>query len=330
MNQSRIALVIIGRNEARNLEISLPGIAGHFAKTVFVDSGSTDDSLAIVKTHGADVVELDTSIPFTAARARNAGLQKVLTEAPEIELIQFIDGDCELIPEYIDAAVAWLDNHPEYGMVCGRRVERYPENSMFNQLCDLEWDTPVGDTRYCGGDVMVRSSAIAAIEGYNETLIAGEDPELCVRLRQAGWKLRRIAADMTHHDANITKLSQWWKRHERAGYAFAEGSTLHGAPPENHWVKETRSNWIYGGLVSFSLLASLLIHPAWLLMLLVYPAQIARLTLRSPAHISSKSLKLRLFYAVDCLAAKIPQCVGQCRYFFNRLSKRQQGLIEYK
>lgn len=326
---SHIALVIIGRNEAKHLSISLPAIAKHFELLIYVDSGSTDDSCALAEQHGATVINLDTSVPFTAARARNAGLERVLADEREFAFIQFIDGDCELLPDYVTQAVAFLEQHPDYGMACGRRIERFPEASIFNRLCHIEWNTPVGDTDYCGGDVLVRREAIAAVGGYDATLIAGEDPELCVRLRQAGWKLRRIDADMTKHDANITRVSQWWKRHQRAGHAFAEGSAKHGKSPQKHWVKETRSNWIYGGIAITAIIASLF-DARLLVLLLIFPLQIARLTVKAPAQLANESITIRLAYATDCFAAKIPQMVGQLQYWRNRLSNRRAAIIEYK
>ena len=185
-SRKRTALVIIGRNEAKNLARSLPAMQGRCSKIIYVDSGSTDGSQVLARKHHADIIELDQDQPFTAARARNAGLQAVLASGTPFQYIQFIDGDCELIPDYLDQALEFLEKNPDYGMACGRRVERHPEHSLFNALCDIEWNTPVGDTDYCGGDITVRVVAMREIEGYNAELIAGEDPELCVRLRQAG------------------------------------------------------------------------------------------------------------------------------------------------
>ncbi len=329
MSAYQTALVVIGRNEAKTLRLTLPVAREQFDHLIYVDSGSTDDSQAIAREAGATVIELDTDQPFTAARARNAGLMALPTDAG-IRYVQFIDGDCELIDGYLDRAVAFLEAHPDYAMVCGRRKERYPERSIFNRLCHLEWNTPVGDADYCGGDVTVRFDVMREIGGYNPDLIAGEDPEVCVRLRQAGWKLYRIDADMTWHDANITRVSQWWKRQQRAGHAFAEGAWLHGKSPQRHWVREARSNWFWGGLFFAILAGALLVSPWLLLLLLVYPAQALRLALRAPTPINQEPFSVRLSYGLDCFLAKIPEFLGQLRFVAGRLTKRRQSLIEYK
>ncbi len=327
--KARIALVIIGRNEAHHLARSLPGLADRFDKLVYVDSGSTDGSQDLARRHGAEVVELDMDLPFTAARARNAGFAAVLADRRRFRYVQFMDGDCELVPGYIERAVGFLEEHPEYGMVCGRRVERNPGASIFNTLCDIEWDTPVGDADYCGGDVTVRVLALQEIEGYDDSLIAGEDPEVCVRLRQAGWKIYRLDHDMTLHDANMHRLGQWWRRNERAGYAFAEGAHLHGARPHRHWVRESKSNWAWGLYALFFAVAGLFQPAAWLA-LLVFPLQGLRLAFKDIWNTRNRPFRHKLLYGLNCYFAKIPQFVGQTRYLLNRLMHRRQTIIEYK
>lgn len=326
----KIALVMIGRNEAKNLAISLPSMVALFNKIIYVDSGSTDGSQALAGKFGVDVIDLDISQPFTAARARNAGLEAILESEVDFKYIQFIDGDCELIPAYLEQALEFLELNSDYAMTCGRRVERYPEVSVYNELCDIEWNTPVGETNYCGGDITIRVDAIRKIGGYRAGLIAGEDPELCVRIRQEGWKIYRIDADMTRHDANITRISQWWKRAERAGYAFAEGASIHGDTPQRHWVDEARKNWLWGSIFIGILVIGLLIHPVGLALMSIFPLQALRISLKFIPNLQNKSFSIKLLYGLDCAFGRIPQFFGQLRFLFNKLFNRTQKIIEYK
>jgi hypothetical protein len=101
----------------------------------------------------------------------------------------------------------------------------------------------------------MRVAALQQIGGYNGSLIAGEEPEMCLRLRGKGWIIRGIAAEMTLHDAAMFRFSQWWKRNVRAGHAFAEVSSMHARNPEKFWSKNARSNWIWGCVVPIILLA---------------------------------------------------------------------------
>lgn len=316
--QSDIAAIAIGRNEGDRLVRCLASLVSVAGRVVYVDSGSTDGSLNAAREAGAEVVMLDTSVPFTAARARNAGLDHLAKNARPA-FVQFVDGDCELDPDWLPKARRFLDSHPSVAVACGRRRERFPDATIWNQLIDYEWDTPVGEARACGGDALMRWQPLQDLGGYNPRLIAGEEPELCVRLRAAGWKIWRLDAEMTLHDAAMTRFSQWWKRAARAGHAWAEGAALHGTPPERHAVAPTRRALIWGLVLP---LVALLPAPWWpwsLLILTAYPLQILRL-----------SRKMGFLRACFLTLGRFPEAQGVLTYVFNRFRGRRSGLIEYK
>ena len=325
----RAGVVAIGRNEGERFRRCLDSLAGRADAVVYVDSGSTDGSVELARERGATVVALDASRPFTAARARNAGYDKLKELAPDLEFVQFVDGDCQFADGWLELAAATLRDRPEVAVVCGRRREIQPEASVYNRLCDLEWDTPVGEARACGGDAMMRGAVFESAGKFDPALIAGEEPELCVRIRGLGFKILRLDAEMTRHDAAMTRFGQWWKRNVRAGHAFAEGAHLHGAPPERHWVREVRSNWFWGLVVPF-----LAVAPAWptyglsLGLLLGYPVLAYRIynhrrRLGTPAADARR-------YAGFCALGKFPQCLGQWKFVAGRLLGRKERLIEYK
>ena len=321
--QPAIGIVVIGRNEGERLRVCLQSVLGAGRMVVYVDSGSTDGSVPLARSMGAVVVALDMGTPFTAARARNAGFQELLGRHPAVELIQFIDGDCEVVARWLDAASDFLraPEHASYAVVCGRRRERFPEHSVFNRLCDVEWNTPIGDAKACGGDAMARAAALVAAGGYRDDLIAGEEPELCVRLRAAGWKIFRLDHEMTLHDAAMLHWRQWWRRSVRGGYAFAEGSWLHGQVPERHWVMETRRALVWGMVLPITIvLAAWWIDVRALWLLLLYPAQVLRLARRG---VSTE----RAFFLV---AGKFAEAAGVLQFAWNRLMHRRQQIIEYK
>ena len=326
----QIGLVAIGRNEGHRLRQCLVWGTDKVARVVYVDSGSTDSSLELARSLGADTVELDLSTPFTAARARNEGFARLLELAPDIEFVQFVDGDCEVVDGWLDRAYNELAAQPHVAAVCGRRRERYPAATIYNQLCDIEWDTAIGEAKACGGDSMMRVAAFQQVGGFNPALIAGEEPELCVRLRQKNWKILRLDAEMTLHDAQMTNFTQWWKRAQRAGYAYAEGSWMHGSEPECHWVKETRSTWVWGLILP--VLISILALPTtgWSLLLLTgYPLGAYRTYNYYLKH-RNITTKNAAIYAFFCVLAKFPQLQGQIQFHKRRLLGQQSKLIEYK
>lgn len=319
---STTGIVIIGRNEGERLVRCIASAKLASAHVVYVDSGSADASVSNATELGAVVVELDRQMPFTAARARNFGWRELLRHAPDLEFVHFIDGDCEFHDGWVGVAASFLRENQGYAVACGRRVERFPEASVYNKLCDFEWNTPVGDALACGGDALFRVSALKDADGYRDELIAGEEPELCLRLRASGWKIRRIEGDMTLHDAAMLKFRQWWKRSQRCGFAYALVSDLHRKDPQSFWVAETRRAVFWGGLLPICILLSSVVSP-WLLMtFLIYPLQWLRL--RRKRAVSGGA------WAYFIILGKLPEFLGVARYRWLRLTGRQMRLIEYK
>ena len=323
-----LGIVIIGRNEGERLRRCLQSLVGTGSQLVYVDSGSTDGSAELARRFGAEVVELDMRRPFTAAWARNMGWRRLRELRPEVTLVHFFDGDCEVIAGWIDAAVRTLDEQPAIAVVCGRRRERFPDASAFNRQCEIEWNALGGEIRSCGGDALMRLEALSAVGGYRESLIAGEEPELCVRLRAAGWKIWRLKQDMVWHDAAMTRWSQWWKRSKRAGHAFAEGAFLHGAAPERHYVAEERRALLWGAVLPLAIVLLGLVHPMGLLLLGLYPLQMLRLALRpQPAALEADAAWSRAFFLV---AGRFPEAAGVLLFRWRKLRGRASTLIEYK
>jgi GT2 family glycosyltransferase len=319
-------VVVIGRNEGERLVICLRSVASFQAPLVYVDSNSTDGSPQRARELGAQVLTLNMSRPFTAARARNAGFFALLQSHPDLSYVQFVDGDCEVISSWIPAAVAFMQSHTEVAVACGRRRERHPDASVYNMLCEMEWDTAVGPTKACGGDALVRVDAFRQVNGFRERLIAGEEPELCMRLRAAGWKVYRLDEEMTLHDAAMTRFSQWWKRATRAGYAFAEGASLHGAGTERHWVRESRSALFWGAALPLLIAVAVVVFgPVALLLVGVYPAQMVRLFL-----LERGSLYPRAVRAAFLVLGKFPEAIGQFKFALQRMRGGAVQLIEYK
>lgn len=314
--------VVIGRNEGARLLACLASLAGQVRRVVYVDSGSTDGSAkAAAAVPGVQVVALDMARPFTAARARNAGLARLQGDAPDF--VQMVDGDCAVDPGWIARALAGFAQHPKAAVICGRRRERHPQASVWNRMIDREWDTPVGQARACGGDALFRFAPLMALGGYREDLIAGEEPELCLRLGRLGHEIWRIDAEMTLHDAAMTKAAQWWRRAVRAGHAFAEGAALHGSGPERHWRVETARALIWGAALPLGLVLAALLISSWALAgFALYPLQIARILARDPAR--------DLATAAFTVIAKFAEARGALGYYLNRLRGRKRGLIEYK
>ena len=321
-----IGVVVIGRNEGERLRRCLESVVGITQDVVYVDSGSSDGSVELAIKMGLGVVELDLHIPFTAARARNEGSKLLQKIAPNLDFIQFVDGDCELKAGWLEFSAAYLESNRNVAVVCGRLRERFPDKSIYNKLCEIEWDTAIGQTKACGGIAMMNISAFKAAAGFREDLIAGEESELCIRFRGLGWQIWRLDADMALHDAEMTHFSQWWKRSIRGGYAYAEGRQLHGTSPERHRVKESQRIWFWGlGVPVFTFSLAMWLGTWSLVLLLIYPVQVIRLASRG-----SRTLEENWLQALFLVLGKFPEVIGQLNYFYNKIIGKTAQLIEYK
>ncbi|WFU38834.1 glycosyltransferase family A protein [Bradyrhizobium sp. CB82] len=319
----KVAVVAIGRNEGDRLAQCLGSVMAIGTPAVYVDSGSTDSSVALARGAGIDVVELDGRIPFTAARARNEGFEHLRQLAPDLSYIQFVDGDCEIVAGWIEKAVAFLDSHRDVAVVCGRLRERYPERSIYNRVCDIEWDRPVGETHACGGNALMRVDAFERAGRYRADLTSGEEPELCKRLRATGWRVWRLDAEMALHDAAMMRFGQWWWRAVRTGYGFAQHAYLFRTPSQRWGCLRA---WLWGVWLPLACLAfGVVLGPWGWASWLIYPLRWLRQTLRTPGPLSRRSLS-----ALFQLVSAFPESWGQVKFMHERFLGRQARLIEYK
>lgn len=326
LQRQDVGIVVIGRNEGERLRRCLESVI-LFQPTnlVYVDSGSVDGSVDLAVALGVDVVALCSEKPFTAARGRNAGFRRIAAQCDYVTYVQFIDGDCELKINWLEKACAFLDTHPEVALVNGRLRERFPHLSWYNRLCDMEWDLAPGETDTSGGIALVRSRAFEEVGGFRKEMMAGEEPELCLRLRAKNWKIWRLDAEMAIHEADITGFAQWWRRTMRGGYAYAERLWLHNRSKERNGLRETLRPLFWGfGLPVLSVSAGF-VNPAFILLLGLYPLQVARIaTGRDPRQLDSWR------YAVFASLGKFAEASGILKFVLLKLINRQPRLIDYK
>lgn len=322
-----VGVVVIGRNEGERLKRCLGSLLGSTDGLVYVDSGSEDGSVAMARALEVRVVELDTSRPFSAARARNSGLERLLQLRPDMKHVFFVDGDCEVAHGWIEEACRFLESHPDVGVVWGRRRERHPDRSVYNLLCDMEWNSaPLGESLACGGDAVMRVAAVRAAHGYREDLICGEEPELCARLRKAGWRVWHLDRDMTVHDAAMYRLGQWWKRTVRVGYGYAMFVRLESVREDRQWVHRSRRAWIWGCWIPAAIVGLTLAFGCTALALAaVYPAQILRLALQGKS-----SARENWSRAAAMVLGKFAEMQGQLKFLAEKSRGARSRLIEYK
>lgn len=321
MDLPDIGVIVIGRNEGRRLISCLESVCKESKQVIYVDSASSDESVQIAKKFGAHVIQRTAEEHLTAASARNQGFEALLSYFPHVQFVQFLDGDSELFPGWLEKAKEALHQENDAGIVCGNLHEKNAEASLYNRLCELEWKRESGPIRSSGGIFMIRTELFAKVQGFNPTVIAAEDDELCLRIQREGWKILHLNLDMATHQASLLHFSQWWKRAVRCGFAYAQGFWLHGTSRERHFVKEFRSVLFWGLLLPLSAL----FFP---FLLIGYPFLWGK--------IFSASIKKgwekndAILYTSFCLLGKFPNALGLLTFHFDRLIGKKPKIIEYK
>jgi GT2 family glycosyltransferase len=328
-DRSTFGIVVIGRNEGERLRACLQSVTGAGVSVVYVDSGSSDGSSALAASSGAIVLELDSAKEFSAARARNEGFQRLADVVPALSTVQFVDGDCNLAPGWIERAVAELSAKPEVVIVCGRVQEKNPEASIYNRLCALEWQKDPGEIPACGGIFVARADAFRAVGGFRSDVMAAEEDELCLRLRRQGGKIVLLDVDMALHDAAMMRFSQWWRRARRAGLAYAQGAALHGSSEDRHFVRDCRRLWFWG--LFLPLLSAGLAWPTRGIsaaLLLLYP--LLALRIYGNGRRRGWSGRDARLYAIFTVLAKFPGLAGMLAFHLRRWRGKPMTLIEHK
>jgi glycosyltransferase involved in cell wall biosynthesis len=328
ISQPALSVIIIGRNEGERLErciLSAQSIEGwQPTEILYVDSGSTDGSLEVAARLGAVVLPLPPGA-FTAARARNLGWRRAAGET-----ILFLDGDTILDADFPIAALAELNKDAANAAAWGHRRELCGCLSVYVRVLDLDWVYAPGETLFFGGDVLVRRAALESVGGFDEKLIAGEEPEMCRRMRNNGWRIQHIDVPMTLHDLAITRFSQYWRRATRAGYAFASVSARFRATSDPFWSSDARRNRIRGAFWMLSPLLALALS-VWMLSPLPFALWLLLLmavTLRSAwlSRWKSDDPKSLILYGLHSHLQQVPIFFGQVQFLMNR----DQKLMEYK
>jgi glycosyltransferase involved in cell wall biosynthesis len=334
MNEQPIlSVVVIGRNEGERLVRCLRSViameppAGGPVEIIYVDSASTDNSVEQARDFGSKVIQVNPAHPC-ASVGRNAGWR-----VARAAIVLFLDGDTILAPDFVAEAWRQFDD-PNVAVVFGNRREINTEDSIYNRVLDLDWIAGPGAVEFCGGDTLIRRAVVERINGYDESLIAGEDAEVCYRIRALGYKIVHIGRRMTGHDLAIHRFSQYWRRSLRTGHAYAEISErfCHSATPV--WSREARRNRLQGAVMLAIVAGSPILSLATrsLLPIAAAIAITAALSVRTAIRTRWKcaDLSTRLLYGLHSHLGQIPIWFGQLKYQLNSLSGRASELIEYK
>ena len=327
-----LSVVVIGRNEGARLtrcleSIGLMRLPAGPMELIYVDSKSSDDSVETARKFNARTLSLESEYPCAAA-ARNLGWR-----AARAPIVLFLDGDTVLNRDFVADSIDELAD-PRTAVVFGHRREISPKASIYNRIIDLDWISAAGPADFCGGDALIRRDVLELVGGYDEGLIAGEEPEMCRRIRAAGYSVLQVDQPMTLHDIAMTRVSQYWRRGVRSGYAYAEISARYGDTDRPLWSSEARHNRIHGGAILALFTGAIILSIATRSLIPIVAAIVvlSSLALRTAYRYRWKTSNLYtlLLFGLHSHLGQIPILFGQLKYRLDRYRGKRTALIEYQ
>ena len=308
MSGVEISYVVIGRNEEKRLQRCLRAILdqGRTAtrEVLYVDSRSTDRSVEIARSlPGVEVLVVGDEQP-NAAKGRNLGWRRARGE-----LVQFVDGDAVLTPDWEDRGAAAMRD-PQVGAVYGWYVEEHPERSLFNRFADLDWPRQDGEVETFGGIVMVRRRCLEETGGFPEAALSGEEPVLALAMRRRGYRFLQLPVLMAHHDIDTHDFATYWRRCVATGLSLAEQAAI---APQGAAARKIRKNaaglLALAGLVVLGFVLGPWVWAAGAALLIL---DLLRIAINNRAR--AGSFGAALAYAGHVRFLTLPQTIGYLRW----------------
>ena len=305
---------MIGLDEAGRLAAALAALERQevdSAEVFYVDSGSRDGSPEIARQHGVSAVLAIPRAGASAARARNAGLERV--SAP---YVQFVDGDTVLEPGWAAEGVAALEADAGLAGVEGGLVEARPDANLYHAVCELDWAVEPGPVPYVGGNSLYRTAALREVGGFDPRMTVGEEPEIGARLRARGWRLRHLDRRMACHDLDLASFADYWRRGIRGGLACGMVVRATGGSFAGVWHERLWRTLAHAALLVAPLALGLLVLPiaplAGLMCAALSPALFAVLTERKARTLVAAGLPPRVAraFGAHTYFGKLPAALG--------------------
>ncbi len=186
-------------------------------EVIIVNDGSTDGTAAIVSEYGVRLINTQNG---GLAAARNCGL-----EAATGEIVAYIDDDAWPDPSWLTYLAAAFLRTTRAG-VCGPNFSPPGQGS----IADCVANAPGGPIHVLltddeaehipGCNMAFRKACLQAIGGFDPQFrVAGDDVDVCWRLRQRGWTLGFSPGAMVWHRPR-NSVGAYWK--QQRGYGEAE------------------------------------------------------------------------------------------------------------
>ncbi|MFW5879979.1 MAG: glycosyltransferase, partial [bacterium] len=265
MDLGNVSIVVIGFNEAENLDKTFRAVKnmnypGNLIETIYVDSGSTDNSVFIAKKY-TDKVFIEDKFP-SPGRNRNRGLLEA-----QYDIVHFIDGDVIIHTDYLKNIVPLFEKKAVHAIV-GQLDEQNP--TIYNRLAALSnVEKKEGYTKFTSTGATYLRSALLSVDGYDERIRRGQESELGERFRKAGYRIWCTRHKMGSHNFGVNSLWDYLKKYELNATSMFQLALLKG---DSFYIKSARKKILKQvvKLVVFAIIVGLSIYCNSIILLLTF------------------------------------------------------------
>jgi len=242
-----LSVVLITKNQAWNISRLIESVLRETScasskEIILVDSASTDETISLASRYAANIFRLKPGQRLSPAIGRYVGYKQ-----SSGEYVLFLDGDTELIPGWLPHALRLMCERPDVGGVTGG-VINLPTSAAAQRPAAPAQKThpaPPKEVLWCnyggGGVAMYRRPAMERAGTFNPNLNAEEEPELGLRIRQAGYRLFELDYPMAFHynDAPVAVSSVLSRRRRNFLVGMGQGARYHlGTKVFWTWLRE--------------------------------------------------------------------------------------------
>jgi len=259
-----LSIILISHNQSWNIPRLIESVLHETTfvqerEILLVDSASSDGTAELAATFPIRVLRLPASQRLTAAAGRYVGCKHTSGK-----LVLFLDGDMEMMPGWLACAMDYLARNPAVAAVTGQVFDVLPTaDSDDVPVMPAVASAAAVSIPACGGAGMYRRAVLEQVGNFNPYLYSEEEPDLCLRMRVAGYSIVRLERPLAKHYSDMsekfaTVLGRW-----RRNLHLGQGQNL-------RYKWGTRYFWrymyerSYGTVPAFTMLVGIFSLAWWL------------------------------------------------------------------
>jgi len=220
---------------------------------VLVHDYDDAQAAAMIDSHPLATAGVLRTVQIPPERARAARQRNIGWRAARALRIAFVDDDCRPEPTWLEQLLRIAEQRPRsmvQGLVRGDPLEA---EHFHRPLVHTLWVDPP-DVRAQTANILFPRALLELTGGFDESLLVGEDMELCQRARRAGAALDAAPGAVVNHAVESFELGAW----SRSNRKWADLPLMLKAQPKLRRYKPLGIFWTWRHARSWLAIAAVL------------------------------------------------------------------------